>query len=70
MLRAEGKVVQRGRTIGYVECDVLDENGKVDREIESTCLVLRGEKAGTLVENHGTVFDHHRDNYTRQRALI
>src|ERR1700754_2824553 len=25
-LRAEGKVVRRGRTIGYVECDVTGEN--------------------------------------------
>lgn len=45
MLRAEGKVVQRGRTIGYVECDVLDENGKLVAKSNSTCLVLRGEKA-------------------------
>jgi len=45
MLRAEGKVVHRGRTIGYVECDVVDENGKLIAKSNSTCLVLRGEKA-------------------------
>ena len=45
MLRAEGKVVQRGRTIGYVECDVLDETGRLIAKSNSTCLVLRGEKA-------------------------
>lgn len=44
-LRAEGKVVHRGRTIGYVECDVLDENGKLIAKSNSTCLVLRGDKA-------------------------
>jgi uncharacterized protein (TIGR00369 family) len=44
-LRAEGKVVQRGRTIGYVECDVTDENGRLIAKASSTCLVLRGEKA-------------------------
>ncbi len=44
-LRAEGKVVHRGRTIGYVECDVMDENGKLIAKSNSTCLVLRGEKA-------------------------
>src|SRR6267142_3947114 len=27
-LRAEGRVVQRGRTIGYVECEITDDNGK------------------------------------------
>ena len=44
-LRAEGKVVHRGRTIGYVECDVVDENGKLIAKSSSTCLVLRGENA-------------------------
>ena len=44
-LRAEGRVVQRGRTIGYVECDVTDENGKLIAKSNSTCLVLRGEQA-------------------------
>ena len=44
-LFAEGKVAHRGRTIGYVECDVIDENGKLIAKSNSTCLVLRGEKA-------------------------
>jgi uncharacterized protein (TIGR00369 family) len=45
MLRAEGRVAHRGRTIGYVECDVVDENGKLIAKSNSTCLVLRGDKA-------------------------
>lgn len=45
MLRAEGHVVHRGRTVGYVECDVVDENGKLIAKSNSTCLVLRGEQA-------------------------
>ena len=44
-LRAEGRVVQRGRTIGYTECEVTDENGKLIAKSNSTCLVLRGEQA-------------------------
>ena len=44
-LRAEGKVVRRGRTIGYVECDVTDENGRAIAKASSTCLVLRGVDA-------------------------
>src|SRR5215471_17523324 len=44
-LFAEGEVAHRGRTIGYVECDVIDENGKLVAKSNSTCLVLRGEKA-------------------------
>ena len=31
-LRAEGTVVQRGRTIGYVECDITDEEKPIGRE--------------------------------------
>src|SRR5712671_7735234 len=44
-LRAEGRVVQRGRTIGYVECEITDDNGKLIAKSNSTCLVLRGEQA-------------------------
>ena len=44
-LRAEGTVVQRGRTIGYVECDVTDEDNRLVAKAASTCMVLRGEKS-------------------------
>jgi uncharacterized protein (TIGR00369 family) len=44
-LRAEGKVVRRGRTVGYVECEVTDENGRAIAKASSTCLVLRGREA-------------------------
>jgi len=44
-LRAEGIVVQRGRTIGYVECDVTDEENRLVAKAASTCMVLRGEKS-------------------------
>jgi uncharacterized protein (TIGR00369 family) len=44
-LRAEGRVIQRGRTVGYVECDITDENGRLIAKSNSTCLVLRGEQA-------------------------
>jgi uncharacterized protein (TIGR00369 family) len=44
-LRAEGRVVQRGRTVGYVECEVTDENGKLVAKSNSTCIVLRGDQA-------------------------
>ena len=44
-LRAEGRVIQRGRTVGYVECDVTDETGKLVAKSNATCLVLRGEQA-------------------------
>lgn len=44
-LRADGRVVQRGRTVGYAECEVTDENGRLIAKSSSTCLVLRGEQA-------------------------
>jgi uncharacterized protein (TIGR00369 family) len=45
ILRAEAKVMHRGRTIGYVECDVTDERQRVVAKLSSTCMVLRNEKA-------------------------
>jgi len=44
-LKAEGKVIQRGRTIGYVECNIVDENERLIAKANSTCLVLQGKKA-------------------------
>jgi uncharacterized protein (TIGR00369 family) len=44
-LRAAGRVVKRGRTIGLVECDVLDDNQQLVARATSTCMTLRGEQA-------------------------
>jgi len=44
-LRAEGKVVKRGRTVGLVECDVLDDKGSLVARATSTCMTLRAEMA-------------------------
>jgi len=44
-LRAEGKVVRRGKTIGYVECEVTDESGRLVAKASSTCMALSGESA-------------------------
>ena len=44
-LRAEGKVVQRGRTIGLVECDVTDDAHRLVARASSTCMTLRDEQA-------------------------
>ena len=44
-LRAEGTVVRRGRTIGYVECAITDEENRLVAKAASTCLVLHGQKA-------------------------
>ncbi|HYU52349.1 MAG TPA: PaaI family thioesterase [Gemmatimonadaceae bacterium] len=44
-LRAEARVVNRGKTVGYLECDVTDEDGKRVAKASSTCFVLRGDRA-------------------------
>ena len=44
-LRAEATVLQRGRTVGIVECTVTDADGKMVARASSTCLTLRGEQA-------------------------
>lgn len=45
LLRAEARVVNRGKNVGYVECDVTDQHGKPIAKATSTCVVLRGEQA-------------------------
>jgi uncharacterized protein (TIGR00369 family) len=44
-LRAEGRIVKRGKTVGLVECDVVDETGSLVARASSTCLTLSGNKA-------------------------
>ncbi|TMJ11552.1 MAG: PaaI family thioesterase [Bacillati bacterium ANGP1] len=44
-LRAEARVVNRGKNVGYVECDVIDQDGKEVAKARSTCFVLRGDHA-------------------------
>ncbi|MGH7409583.1 MAG: PaaI family thioesterase [Candidatus Methylomirabilis sp.] len=44
-LRAVGRVVKKGRTVGLVECDVMDERQSLVARATSTCMTLRGEQA-------------------------
>jgi uncharacterized protein (TIGR00369 family) len=44
-LRADGKVVRRGSTIGYTECEISDDHGQLVAKAAATCLILRGEQA-------------------------
>jgi len=45
-LKADGKVVRRGNSLGYVECEITDDRGRLVAKAASTCLALRGEQAG------------------------
>lgn len=44
-LKAEGTVIRRGNTIGYMECTITDEKNRLVAKAASTCMVLRGPKA-------------------------
>ncbi len=44
-LRATGKVVHRGRTVGLVECDITDEAQRLVARASCTCMTLRDEQA-------------------------
>ena len=46
-LRAEARVINRGKNVGYVECEVTDQDGKKVARAHSTCCVLRGDQAKT-----------------------
>ena len=44
-LKAEGRVIRRGRNLGYVECEITNERGQLVAKAASTCLALKGEDA-------------------------
>ena len=44
-LRAEGKVVRRGSILGYIECEITDEQGRLVAKASSTCMVLTDHRA-------------------------
>ncbi len=44
-LRAKARVINRGKNVGYVECEVTDKDGKQVSKANSNCFVLRGEHA-------------------------
>jgi uncharacterized protein (TIGR00369 family) len=44
-LTATGRVVKGGRSVGFVECDVVDEKRQLVARASSTVMTLRGEQA-------------------------
>ncbi len=44
-LRAAARVVKQGRTIGLVECDVIDDKQSLVARASSTCMTLRDQQA-------------------------
>ena len=43
-LTAEARVVKAGSTVGYVECDVQDQTGRLVARAASTCIELNPER--------------------------
>ena len=46
-LTAEARVVKAGSTLGFVECDVTDQAGKLLARASSTCMKLREVRPAT-----------------------
>jgi uncharacterized protein (TIGR00369 family) len=44
-LRASAELVKRTRTLGLVECEVIDAGASLVARVYSTCMVLRGDDA-------------------------
>ena len=44
-LRAIGRLVKRGRTMGFVECNITDDQESLVARASSTCMMLHGEQA-------------------------
>ncbi|WP_152401691.1 PaaI family thioesterase [Paenibacillus cellulositrophicus] len=44
-IRAEAKVMKKGKTVGFIDCRVFDENQSLVAFATSTCMILRGDKA-------------------------
>ncbi|MGD0400522.1 MAG: PaaI family thioesterase [Syntrophobacteraceae bacterium] len=45
-LRAEAGVVEAGKVVGLVMCDVFDEKERLVARASCTCMTLRGDQAG------------------------
>ena len=43
-LTAEARVVKAGSTLGYVECEVKDQTGRLVAKAASTCMKLRQDR--------------------------
>jgi uncharacterized protein (TIGR00369 family) len=44
-LVAEAKLVRAGATLGYLECDITDGDGKLVAKAASTCMKLRADRS-------------------------
>jgi hypothetical protein len=52
-LTAYARVMKVGRTLGYVECEVKDQTGKLVAKAASTCMKLRQDRKEEYVVTRG-----------------
>lgn len=45
-LRAEGKLIKKGSSVGLLECQVYDEKHSLVAHSTSTCMILKGNSGG------------------------
>jgi uncharacterized protein (TIGR00369 family) len=49
-LRAEGRLIKKGSTVGLLECHVYDEKQSLVAHATSSCMVLKGNSNGKRVK--------------------
>ena len=49
-LRAEGKLIKKGATVGLLECHIYDEKESLVAHSTSTCMILKGNSEQKRVE--------------------
>jgi uncharacterized protein (TIGR00369 family) len=50
-LRAEGRLIKKGSSVGLLECHVYDEKQSLVAHSTSTCMILKGNSAGKRVKS-------------------
>ena len=53
LIQAEARVVHRGRSIGYVDCEIKDAAGRQIAKAASTCTVIKDDRAIAIAELFG-----------------
>ena len=50
LIHAEARVVHRGRSTGYVDCEIKDAAGRLIAKAASTCMVIKDDRAIAIAE--------------------
>jgi uncharacterized protein (TIGR00369 family) len=53
-LVADARVLHRGRTSGFIECEVRDAENRLAAKCTSTCVLLTGDRADAIFSRYRT----------------